>query len=52
MISFNPITVVHARPIIPSRYMEALSDDNDDNRNIDQEDTIEIGTKVLFQIHL
>ena len=45
MISFNPISVVHARPIIPSKYMEALSDDNDDNHNTDQEDTIEIGTK-------
>ena len=52
MISFNPISVVHARPIIPSRYMEALSDDNDDNHNMDQENTIEIGKKVLFQIHL
>merc|ERR1719167_38202 len=38
-------SVVHAKPIIPSRYMEALSDDNDDNRNIDQEDTIEIGKR-------
>ena len=46
MISFNPISVVHARPIIPSRYMEALSDDNDDNNSTDQEDTIEIGTKI------
>ena len=45
MISFNPISVVHARPIIPSKYMEALSDDNDDNHNTDPEDTIEIGTK-------
>ena len=39
MMFINPISVVHARPIIPSRYMEALSEGKDEN----EDDSIKIG---------